>query len=72
MNDAGVGVGVLGPPAHHHAGLFERGKAYDLNKLIPRGSGWTLTQATAISNSGAILGTGTLHGVQRGFVLKLR
>jgi hypothetical protein len=71
MNDAGVSVGAVGPPGRHHAALFERGKAYDLNALIPPGSGWILTRAAAISDRGVIVGTGVLNGVQRGFVLKL-
>ena len=71
MNDAGVGVGVIGPANNQHAALFEHGKAYDLNTLIPSGSGWTLTKATAINNQGIVVGTGIRGGVQRGFLLNL-
>jgi hypothetical protein len=71
MNEAGVGVGAIGPPGDHHAALFERGVAYDLNTLIPPGSGWTLTKANAISNAGVIVGTGVLNGQQRAFALDL-
>ncbi len=42
----------------------------DLNTLIPAGSGWQLTQVKAINDSGWIIGTGTLNGVERAFVLK--
>jgi hypothetical protein len=71
INDAGVGVGLIGPLGNFHAALFEHGKVYDLNTLIPAGSGWTLTAANAISNAGVIVGAGILNGQQRGFVLNL-
>jgi hypothetical protein len=71
MNDAGVGVGLVGRPGDYHAALFEHGKVYDLNTLIPPGSGWTLTKANAISNTGVIVGAGILNGQQRGFILNL-
>jgi hypothetical protein len=71
MNDAGVGVGLIGPAGNRHAALFEHGHAYDLNTLIPSGSGWTLTAANAISNTGGIVGGGILNGQQRAFVLDL-
>ena len=41
----------------------------DLNKLIPAGSGWVLLQAFGINNSGQIVGTGTIHGEEHGFLL---
>jgi hypothetical protein len=41
----------------------------DLNSLIPAGSGWVLTQAKGINDNGWIVGTGTVSGVTRGFVL---
>jgi hypothetical protein len=71
MNDAGVGVGLVGPAGDYHAALFEHGKVYDLNTLIPPGSGWTLTKANAISNTGVIVGAGILNGQHRGFILNL-
>jgi hypothetical protein len=71
MNDASVAVGVIGPPTNPRAALFEHGKAYDLNTLIPSGSGWTLTKANAISNTGVIVGAGILNGQPGGFLLNL-
>ncbi len=41
----------------------------DLNKQIPPGSGWVLIQAFGINNSGQIVGTGTIHGAEHGFLL---
>jgi hypothetical protein len=71
MNAAGVAVGLIGLPGNFHAALFEHGNVYDLNSLIPSGSGWTLTKASAISNTGVVVGAGILNGQQRGFVLNL-
>jgi len=45
------------------------GQMTDLNSLIPTGSGWVLTQATGINNIRQIVGTGTIKGVQRAFLL---
>ena len=41
----------------------------DLNGLIPSGSGWVLTEARDINDSGRIVGTGWRNGEQRGFLL---
>lgn len=41
----------------------------DLNTLIDAGSGWFLTEATGISDTGVIVGTGVLNGTQRAFIL---
>jgi probable HAF family extracellular repeat protein len=42
----------------------------DLNTLIPTGTGWVLQEAKGINDNGEIVGTGTLNGVQRGFLLR--
>ena len=72
MNDCGQIVG-----AHHpveffkpHAFLISGGTAVDLNSQIPAGSGWRLGVATAINNTGEIVGVGRHHGVQRAFLLE--
>ncbi|MFH0965218.1 MAG: hypothetical protein V2A58_14555 [Planctomycetota bacterium] len=49
--------------------LWDSGVAIDLNTLIPAGSGWILGYAYGISDSGYIVGVGTLDGVQRGYLL---
>jgi hypothetical protein len=73
MNEAGVGVGQIGPIGNTHAALFEGGQAYDLNDLdIPGGlGGMTLTKATDINDSGQIVGNGMLGPNQHGFLLQL-
>jgi probable HAF family extracellular repeat protein len=45
------------------------GQMTDLNSLIPAGSGWVLTSASGINDAGQIVGTRTMNGVQRGFLL---
>ncbi len=41
----------------------------DLNDFIPSLSGWVLTSATAINDSGQILGMGNYQGQQRAYLL---
>ncbi|MBI4600737.1 MAG: DUF3466 family protein [Planctomycetes bacterium] len=41
----------------------------DLNDLIPTGSGWELTIATAINDRGEIVGSGMIGGEVHGFLL---
>lgn len=52
-----------------HAVLISSGIMRDLTDLIPRQSGWVLTEARDINDAGQIVGTGWLHGQQRGFLL---
>ena len=52
-----------------HAFLYQNGSMYDLNNLIPAGSGWVLQNATAINDFGQITGTGLLNGVFSAFRL---
>jgi probable HAF family extracellular repeat protein len=42
----------------YHAFIWERGRLTDLNKLIPRASGWTLLSAISINDHGQIVGYG--------------
>jgi len=44
----------------------------DLNRLIPSGSGWVLSEATGINDAGQIVGSGTVHGQQHAFLLNPR
>jgi probable HAF family extracellular repeat protein len=57
----------IGPPF-----LWEQGRLYELNTLIPRGSGWDLTdaQAMGINDRGEIVGNAIFQGHQRAFVLR--
>ena len=49
--------------------LWQDGRRYDLNGLIPQGSGWELMHATGINNHGVIVGTGIHDGHMRAFRL---
>jgi probable HAF family extracellular repeat protein len=70
INDANIVVGHGGPagfhpvldPMSHRALLWEAGVGYDLNTLLPDGSGWTLLQALDINNRGEIVGLGFREG----------
>lgn len=54
---------------HTRAFLWERGKMTDLNTLIPRGSGWKLTEAIDINDRGQIVGMGQFRGVEQAFLI---
>jgi hypothetical protein len=45
---------------------------YDLNATIPAASGWRLTAATDISDTGRIVGIGLERGQRRAFRLTLK
>lgn len=50
--------------------IWRQGQMYDLNTLIPAGSGWFLRAAWAIENDGTIVGEGVRpDGQSRGFLL---
>jgi probable HAF family extracellular repeat protein len=68
INDAGqvVGEAVF---SDGEAFLWEDDVMYDLNTLIPAGSGWTLVTAAGINSSGWIVGYGLHDGQQRAFLL---
>ena len=52
-----------------HAFLYERGTMTDLNSRLPAGSGWVLEAATAIDDSGEIVGWGRHNGVRHAYRL---
>jgi probable HAF family extracellular repeat protein len=58
-----------GLPAGTVAALYTPDRAYDLNALIPAGSGWVLQRAYDISDRGQIVGWGTVGGQTRAFLL---
>jgi hypothetical protein len=41
----------------------------DLNSLLPANSGWILSNATGINDSGQIVGVGTYNGQTQAFLL---
>jgi len=44
------------------------GQHFDLNNLLPAGSGWVLNDPAAINENGLIVGNGTYQGSSRAFV----
>lgn len=78
INDSGQVVGyswttgAIEPPpigASIDAFLYSNGTMIDLNSLLPANSGWRLTEATAINNSGQIVGEGFVNGQLHAFLL---
>lgn len=71
INNKGQIVGSFGGPGYLPIGafMFSNEVFYDLNHLIPQGTGWSLVQATAINENGYIVGYGIRNGEQRGFLL---
>lgn len=71
INERGQIVGWASPgPARPCALLWENGRNRDLNGLIPKGSGWKLLSAAAISDRGWIAGAGEKAGKLRAYLLK--
>jgi probable HAF family extracellular repeat protein len=72
INNAGqvVGTSQLSSGGPYHAFLYSGGQMLDLNSLIATGSGFTLIQATGISDTGYITGVGTAaNGEGHAFLL---
>lgn len=74
INTAGQIVGYVAqfdnaPSFGGAAVLWEGGAVFDLNELIPAGSGWDLLSAEGINSQGQIVGFGTIGGETRAFVL---
>lgn len=49
--------------------LYASGKIYDLNTLVTNGTGWNLTNATAVNDAGQIVGAGFINGQEHAFLL---
>jgi probable HAF family extracellular repeat protein len=60
---------IVGTDVSHLAVLWEDGVISDLNDLIPAGSSWTLTHASAINDLGHIVGWGLINGNEHAFLL---
>jgi probable HAF family extracellular repeat protein len=70
INNMGQAVGASDSSATGQlAVVFDRGEVRDLNRLIPAGAGWLLTEARDINDSGQIVGTGVVDGRVRAFLL---
>jgi probable HAF family extracellular repeat protein len=52
-----------------HAFIYSDGMMQDLNKLIPADTGWLLTEAKGINESGQIVGYGFIKGERHAFLL---
>jgi probable HAF family extracellular repeat protein len=74
INSSGTVVGgSTDGTAGGHAVIWTKGpNGYtmaDLNSLIPAGSGWVLTGASAINDNGDIVGDGVVNGQNHAFLL---
>jgi probable HAF family extracellular repeat protein len=70
INNLGQAVGASDSSASGQlAVVFDHGEVRDLNRLIPAGAGWLLTEARDINDSGQIVGTGVVDGQVRAFLL---
>lgn len=49
--------------------LWRNGTMIDLTSLLPADSGWTLLEARDINDSGQIVGTGSINGQNRAYLL---
>jgi hypothetical protein len=79
VNDQGVAVGevclsIECEPGDSRAIVWRDGGVFDLNDLVPPGSGWTLWSAEAVNESGEIVCVGAQNGLfsPRGFKLTPR
>ena len=76
INDRGevVGriVGRIVRKSNERAVLWRGGRVYNLNDLIPPGTGWILQEAVALNNQGWIIGNGKHNGVAHAFLLRPR
>ena len=72
INDYGLVVGESGTLIYgqSHAFIWQDGIGMtDLNNFLPSNSGWELINATAINESGAIAGFGTINGQRHAFLM---
>jgi len=72
VNNAGVAVGSAWLWPHGESAracIWDGQQVSFLNDLIPADSGWTLQDANDINDLGQIVGSGTLGGVTRAFLL---
>jgi probable HAF family extracellular repeat protein len=58
INTTGVIVGYSDTGAAVHAFIYSGSKMQDLHSLIPSHSGWVLSQANGVNDSGEIVGYG--------------
>jgi probable HAF family extracellular repeat protein len=69
-NNQVVGTSETAIAGVYHSFLYDNGTMTDLKSLIDPASRWNLTNATAINDSGSIVGVGrNPDGVERGFLM---
>lgn len=71
INASGQVVGGADSNSGEHAFLYSSGAMADLNSLVDPASGWTLEWATAVNDSGQIVGCGRINaiGYEHAFLL---
>jgi filamentous hemagglutinin family protein len=69
INNQGQVVGYSGGNNGGRAFLYSGGVMLDPNNLIPTSSGWNVSSVSAINDSGQIVGTGTIGGQSRAFIM---
>ncbi len=69
INNRGQVVGNAYYRTDEAALLWQNGRVYELNTLVPRGTGWKLQNALGINDHGQIVGNGIHNGIRRGFLL---
>lgn len=72
VNNDEVTVGYSGWPwsGSNEAVIYQGGEIRSLNSLLVPGSGWFLTRAYAINNTGEIVGEGIFGGATHAFLLR--
>jgi hypothetical protein len=71
VNESHMVVGVLGSGVNSRAVLWPAGgQPVELDSLLPAGSPWVLTHASAINNDGVIVGEGEYEGKYKSFLLE--
>ena len=70
INNLGQVVGYAGrSDGSSHAVLWQNGSLTDLNSLLPANSGWELTSALFINDSGRVVGRGIYQGLNQWFMM---
>jgi probable HAF family extracellular repeat protein len=74
INNAGtvVGFSTTRSNVYHAFVSMDGAKMQDLNKMIPRRSGWILQEADGINDAGQIAGSGTFQRQTHAFLLTPR